>query len=129
MLNACIFQGRIASDPTYKMNEKAKVSKFRLAVQRDYKDRNGNLKADYINCSAFGKNAEVVDRYCQKGQMIIVKGAFQNGTPYDDSQGIRRFPSFSNIEKIYFVDHGNLKKPQEVEEEEPTLVQMGDIPF
>ena len=47
MLNACIFQGRIASDPTYKMNEKAKVSKFRLAVQRDYKDRNGNLKADY----------------------------------------------------------------------------------
>ena len=67
MLNACIFQGRIASDPTYKMNEKAKVSKFRLAVQRDYKDRNGNLKADYINCSAFGKNAEVVDRYCQKG--------------------------------------------------------------
>lgn len=129
MLNECNFQGRIANVPKYTMGEKAPVSKFRLAIQRDFKGQDGKAKADYIECSAFGKNAEVVDKHCRKGQMIIVKGRFQNGTPYDDSQGVRRFPSFLNIEKIYFVDHGNPKNPQEVEEEEPTVVQMGDIPF
>lgn len=129
MLNECNFQGRIANVPKYTMGEKAPVSKFRLAIQRDFKGQDGKAKADYIECSAFGKNAEVVDKHCRKGQMIIVKGRFQNGTPYDDNQGVRRFPSFLNIEKIYFVDHGNPKNPQEVEEEEPTVVQMRDIPF
>lgn len=129
MLNLCEFQGRISNEPKYTMGEKSPVARFRLAVQRDFKGLDGKVKADYIDCSAFGKNAEVVDKYCRKGQMIIVKGRFQNGAIYDDNQGVRRFPSFLNIEKIYFVDHGNPKNPQEVEEEEPTVVQMGDIPF
>lgn len=130
MLNQCIFQGRVAGKPAYNSRqENVKVCNFRLAVQRDFKDKSGNLKADYINCSAFGKNAEIVDKYCPKGQMIVVKGSYRNGTPYNDSEGVRRYPSYVVVEKIYFTYSKSLNEEDTEDEEQVELVQMGDIPF
>lgn len=137
MLNNCVFQGRLSTDPEFKQLDNANLTEFRLAIQRDFKDKKGKSKTDYILCRAWGKNAEIADKYCQKGQMVLLKGAYRNGTPYDDKFGSRQYPIYLDVEKIYFVSspNPNSKKDNEKmyknhpELEDLNILQMDDIQF
>ena len=51
-----------------------------MAVQRDYKDKNGERSADFIDCVAFGKLGEHILGYFDKGQMIALRGRLESGT-------------------------------------------------
>ena len=75
-MNKIELMGRLVADVELKKATKkdgADYARFTLAVPR----KNVKDKTDFINCVAFGKLAEVIAKYCKKGQRIIVCGSLQ----------------------------------------------------
>lgn len=74
-MNLCVFSGRIGKDPVISKNaNNNSVLKCSLAVKRDFKDQNGEYGTDWINFNAFGKTAETISQYCNKGDEITIIG-------------------------------------------------------
>lgn len=77
MLNSCALVGRIATDTESKYtNSGTAVCNFRLAVERARK-ADGQPDADFIDIVAFGKSAEFVAQYLDKGALVGVTGRIQ----------------------------------------------------
>ncbi len=78
MINACVLIGRLAAHPEGKKTENGKsVCSFTLAVERNYRDGEGNSIVDWIDCVAWERNAEFVAQHFSKGSMIAVEGSLQ----------------------------------------------------
>ena len=87
-MNRVILMGRIVRDPEirYSQGEKSTaVARFSLAVDRRFKQE-GQPTADFINCLAFGKRAEFLEKYCKKGTKLVVEGSWQTGS-YTNKDG------------------------------------------
>ena len=75
MLNCLNLVGRLTKDPELKaLGDNNVVAKFTVAVDRNYKDKDGNKVTDFIPCEAFGKTAEFVGNYLNKGRLISISG-------------------------------------------------------
>lgn len=79
MLNQTVLVGRIVSDPEINetKNDK-KVTTIPLAVQRSYKNEEGEYATDFIPCVLLDCVAQNVVEYCKKGDLIGVKGRIQS---------------------------------------------------
>ena len=79
MLNQTVLVGRIVSDPQINetKNEK-KVATIPLAVQRSYKNEEGEYATDFIPCVLWDGVAQNVVEYCKKGDLIGIKGRIQS---------------------------------------------------
>ncbi len=87
MLNNVVLMGRLSAAPELKTTSNGKnVVRFRLAVQRDYKDESGEYITDWISCVAWQNTADFIAKYFNKGQMIAVKGSIQTRS-YEDKNG------------------------------------------
>ena len=74
-MNQLNLVGRIVRDPEVKaIGDNNMVAKFTVAVNRNYKDKDGNRPADFIPCEAFGKTAEFISNYVTKGRLVSVQG-------------------------------------------------------
>ena len=74
-MNKVVLMGRLTRDPNvrYSQNEKqTAVARMTIAVDRRFK-REGQPDADFFNCVAFGKTAEVIEKYMHKGQMLFLR--------------------------------------------------------
>lgn len=81
MLNQSILVGRIVKDPEVKETENGnKVTNITLAVQRPYKNINGEYDTDFISCVLWKGVAETTAEYCKKGDLIGVRGRIQTRT-------------------------------------------------
>ena len=78
MLNRIILIGRLTQDPdlTYTKSGHG-VVRFSIAVDRNYKDKEGNKKVDFIPIIAWNKLAEIVSEYMTKGKLISVAGSLE----------------------------------------------------
>ena len=75
MLNQSILVGRIVKDPEVKETENGnKVTNITLAVQRPYKNINGEYDTDFISCVLWKGVAETTAEYCKKGDLIGING-------------------------------------------------------
>lgn len=103
MLNRIILQGRLVADPELRHTQNGvAVATFRLAVDRDFKDRDtGERKADFINVVAWRHTGEFASRYFGKGQMAVLEGKLQSRT-YEDQDGKRRYTTEVIAENLYF---------------------------
>lgn len=73
-MNLVVLMGRLARDPELKFGQSGKAySRFSLAVDNPFKKG----EADFINCVAFGKTAEVIGEYLRKGSKVLVNGRLQ----------------------------------------------------
>lgn len=90
-MNICIMMGRPTKDPDIHYTQDGKaIARFTLAVDRRFK-REGQPDADFHDCICFGRTAEFVEKYIQKGTKIIVNGALQdNKCPGRDGQTVYR---------------------------------------
>lgn len=87
--NIVILVGRLAADPeTRWANENTKVANFRLAVARP-KRKDEPEETDFFRIVAFGKRAELVEKYCPKGKQIAVMGRLQTRT-FEGQDGVKR---------------------------------------
>lgn len=71
--------GRITKDPTLrKVGSERSTCSFVLAVNRNYRNSQGGVDADYLLCVAWGKLAERITNYCGKGSLIGINGRLQS---------------------------------------------------
>ena len=104
MLNKIFLQGRLVADPELRHTQSGiAVASFRIAVDRDFKDRDGNRQADFINVVAWRQTGEFVSRYFTKGRMAIVEGKLQV-REYNDRDGNRRYATEVVADNVYFGD-------------------------
>jgi single-strand DNA-binding protein len=101
MLNHITIQGRLTRDPELRTTSGGvSVTSFTLAVERDYQ-RNGEDKADFIDCVAFRQQAEFVAKYFSRGMLAIVAGSLHI-RKYQDRNGQNRSAAEISVDKIYF---------------------------
>ncbi|OPJ65091.1 single-stranded DNA-binding protein [Clostridium oryzae] len=105
-MNRIILVGRLTKDPEQRMIEDKNklMAKFTLAVDRGFKNAEGEREADFIPIVLWGKRAEVAMEFLQKGSLISICGRL-NCRSYEDSQGIRRYVSEVIGESFQFIDN------------------------
>ena len=107
MINKAILMGRLTRDPELRHTgtEKA-VCNFTVAIDNGYGD---NRSTDFINCVAWNKTAEFVDKYFTKGRMIIVIGRIQTRS-WDGRDGRKNYATEVVASEVSF---GETKKNAE----------------
>lgn len=108
-MNKSILVGRLTRDPEvrYSQGENANaVARFTIAVNRRFKNNEGNYDADFINCVAFGKSAEFIEKYFKKGMAIGITGRIQTGN-YTNKDGVKVYTTDVVVEEAEFVESKN----------------------
>lgn len=105
-MNKCELVGRLTRDPEvrYSQGENAScIARFSIAVNRRFKNAEGNYEADFINCVAFGKSGEFVEKYFKKGMAIGITGRIQTGS-YTNKDGVKVYTTDVVVEEAEFVE-------------------------
>lgn len=104
MLNKIFLQGRIVNDIDVKTTPSgASVATFRIAVDRDFKSKDGQKETDFITIVAWRNTAEFVYKYFAKGRMILIDGRLQIRN-YTDKDGNKRTSAEVVADSVYFSD-------------------------
>lgn len=99
-MNKAIEIGRLVRDPELrKTTNERSVCSFTIAVQRD----NKRDEADFLNVTAWGKDAENVSRYLKKGAQVAILGAIRTRS-YEDRQGNKRTAWEIVADQVQFLD-------------------------
>lgn len=107
MLNKVILMGRLVRDPELRQtNGGTSVTSFTLAIDRDRKGQNGEKQTDFIDCVAWGHQAEFVNQWFTKGMLAIVVGRLQSRN-WEDKNGNKRVSVEVNTDEVSF---GETKK-------------------
>lgn len=89
MINSTVLVGRLTRDPELKYTgNNIAVASFSLAVNRNFKDANGEREADFINCVIWRQQAENLANWTKKGALIGITGRIQTRS-YENQQGQR----------------------------------------
>lgn len=89
MLNSVCLVGRTTRDPELKYTgNNVAVASFSLAVNRNFKDANGERETDFINCVIWRQQAENLANWAKKGALIGITGRIQTRS-YENQQGQR----------------------------------------
>lgn len=111
-LNKVVIMGRIVRDIELKRtNSGVSVVSLTLAVDRDYKGKNGEKETDFIDVVAYRNTAEFLAKYFGKGRMAVVDGRLQIREWEKD--GVKRRNAEIIAENVYFGDSKSEPKPQE----------------
>lgn len=130
-MNKVVLIGRLTKDPEIRYTPAGNaVSTFSIAVNRDYKNANGEYDTDFINCVAWNQTAEFMGNYLRKGYQIAVSGNIQTRN-YQDQSGKTVYVTEVIVNQVQ-----NLT-PLEKKEEKPTeddpfknlMPSEDDIPF
>lgn len=107
MLNKVVLIGRLTRDPeTRVLTSGSSVSTFTLAVDRTFKSRDGERGTDFIPIVAWGKTAELCDKYLSKGRQTAVAGRIQTRS-YDANDGSKRYVTEVVAEEVTFLGSKN----------------------
>jgi single-strand DNA-binding protein len=103
MINKVILVGRLVKNPELKYLEDGKaVTSITLAVDRNFKNQQGDYDTDFLNCTLWQKNAENTANYCQKGSVIGVTGRIQTRS-YENQEGSKVYVTEVVAEGVKFL--------------------------
>ncbi len=106
-MNKIILLGRLTKDPEYKtMPSGAGVTNFTVAVNRNFKNKEGNYDADFLPCVAYRNTAEFINKYFKKGSLICLEGRVQVRN-YDAQDGSKRYVTEVIVQNVEFVGGKN----------------------
>lgn len=102
-MNLVIIKGRLTKDPEIRTtaNTGTKVASFSVAVQRKFKNQNGEFEADFFNVTSWGNQAGFVESYFKKGQEILISGRLMNRS-WETESGEKRYATDIVAENIEF---------------------------
>ena len=132
-MNKAILVGRLTRDPKLKSTANGtNVCSFSVAVNRRYKNAEGNYDADFINCTAWRQTAEFVSKYFTKGRMIGVVGSIQTRN-YDDKDGKKVYVTEVAADEVHFVeskgDNNNNTAPVADVDDFAPIDDTDELPF
>ena len=137
-MNRAVIVGRLTRDPDlrYTSNGHA-VANFTVAVNRPFRNDQGEQEADFIDCVAWRKQAENLANYMRKGSLVGVDGRIQTRS-YENQEGRRVFVTEVLAEQITFLESKNeTQQTQQAQTEsnpfenegEKVDVGEGELPF
>ena len=118
-MNKVQLVGRLTKDPEVKnTSNQIPFCSFTLAVDRRFKDQNGQRQADFINCVAWRQTASFIGSYFHKGSRIGVCGSIQTRT-YDDNNGQKVYITEVIVEEAEFVESQNNQTQNQSQSQRP----------
>lgn len=117
-MNSVSLMGRLTRDAElrYASNTEMAILRFNVAVdrrlskeKRQEAENNNQPTADFVNCIAFGKTAEVIGQYFHKGNRIAITGHIQTGS-YENQQGQRIYTTDVVVDSFDFVESNSSSK-------------------
>ena len=111
MLNVVAIMGRLVADPELRTTTQGtNVCSFRIACDRNFARQGEQRQADFVDIVAWGKTAEFICKFFQKGSMIAVDGSLQTRN-YQDKQGNKRTAVEVVANNISFAGAKAAEKP------------------
>lgn len=134
-MNKAILMGRLTRDPEMRQTQSGvAVANFTVAVDRRFKNQQGEREADFINCVAWRQTAEFVQKWFRKGDPIAVAGSIQTRS-WEGDDGNKRYATEINVDEASFVP-GRPKASQDTawldehtESSADVSNEPGDLPF
>ncbi|QDW82900.1 single-stranded DNA-binding protein [Staphylococcus chromogenes] len=127
MLNRAVLVGRLTKDPEFRTTPSGvEVSTFTLAVNRNFKNKDGEQQADFINCVVFRKQAENVKNFLSKGSLAGVDGRMQSRS-YENKEGQRVYVTEVVCDSVQFLDPKS--NNQQNNQQQNGQTQTGNNPF
>lgn len=103
-MNVVSLTGRLTKDIELKSTQSgATYTRFTLAVNRRVPNQNGEREADFINCVAWNKTAEVMSQYLAKGSQIGITGRIQTDS-YKNQHGDNVYTTDIIVEQLDFLE-------------------------
>ncbi|HFI0194726.1 TPA: single-stranded DNA-binding protein [Streptococcus suis] len=132
MINNVVLVGRMTRDAElrYTPSNQA-VATFTLAVNRNFKNQDGEREADFVNCVIWRQQAENLANWAKKGALIGVTGRIQTRS-YDNQQGQRVYVTEVVAESFQLLEsRGQQSNSQEGSfgNSSPMDIQDEDLPF
>lgn len=133
-MNVVILLGRLTKEPQPSVTPSGmQVLRFTLAVDR-IKKKDQETDADFISCVAFQNTAEVISRYCHKGQRILIEGRLKAGS-YMDKSGNKRYTTDVIVGRMEFIEKRTSPEQNSFEDmgtviyHEPEPMEQEEIQF
>ena len=96
--------GRITKDIEVRTTQSdIKTCQFSIAINRNYKNKNGEYETDFINCSAFRNTAEFIGKYFKKGNLVAITGRIQTRT-YENEKKEKKHITEILVENIMLLE-------------------------
>jgi single-strand DNA-binding protein len=131
MYNKIILIGRLTADPEMKFTPSGvPVSRYTLAVNRGFKNAQGEKEVDFIDVVVWRGLAETCANHLKKGYLVAVDGRLQIRS-YEDTQGIRRKAAEVVAENVRFLDRGKdgSSRSQQTTSESFNDNEFSEVPF
>jgi len=102
-MNKVLLVGRLTRDPELRTTPSGMaVTRFTIAVSQNFTNKNGERGADFINCSAWGRQADNISKYCRKGTLVSAEGRIRTSS-YDAQDGTKRYTTEVVCDTVNFL--------------------------
>ena len=116
-MNKVILIGNLTKDPELRTTSNdVSLCRFSIAVNRKFKNSDGEFDVDFINCVAWRKTGEFINQYFSKGKKIGIVGMIQTRT-YEAQDGTKRYATDVVVDEAEFVER---KQPDESYSNKPS---------
>ena len=121
-MNVVAIMGRLTADPETRYTQDGMaIAKYTVAIDKPTKEHG----ADFIPCTAFGKNAEVAEKYFRKGMRVAVNGALQTGS-YTNKDGKKVYTWCVAVARHEFAENKKDRAEAPKEEAEEGFLSVPD---
>ncbi len=102
-MNKAILVGRLTKDPELRTTQSGMaVTRFTIAVSEPFTNKNGERETNFISCSAWGRQADNISKYCHKGSLVSAEGRIRTGS-YDAQDGTKRYTTEVVCDRVNFL--------------------------
>lgn len=123
-MNKVIITGNAVADAEIRNvavgERETQVAKFCIAVKRNTKEE----QVDFLNCTAWGKTAEIAEKYIMKGTKLLVEGSMQTDK-YTNKDGNNVYYTYVNVNRVEFL--GSKPKTEETEKTEQPVEAASNV--
>jgi single-strand DNA-binding protein len=125
VINQVTLVGRLTKDPEARKTMEGKsVLSVTIAVNRPYKNQQGQIDADFVLCTIWNRAADNTEKYCRKGSVVGVTGRIQTRY-FENDQGKRTYITEVVAENVRFLD----SKQASPVTSEPSKKEPIELPF
>lgn len=130
-MNKVILLGNLTRDPEIRYSQGEKqmaVARFSLAVNRRFA-KDGETSADFLNCTAFGKTAEFVEKYFRQGSRMSLVGRIENNN-YTNKNGEKVYSVQIMVEEVEFAERKSAQSNNQTQNQnQPAQTNGSDDDF
>lgn len=138
-MNSCSFIGRLVAEPELRFTTSGVgICTFTLAVERNFKNKDGERETDFVDCQAWRGLSEVIANHCKKGDQIGIVARYQK-RKYQNNEGQNRYSHEFVVSELTFcqkansnsqnTNTGQTKPDDPFEDGKPIDIDDSQLPF